>query len=332
MIEDKVFLTCYSRGVTRSEVGNHGTWQTEKCLDDVKVTCLVGDPSQPGVVLAGAEDGGIWRSQDRGGSWEQIGKVGQIVKSLAISPHDPHCVYAGTKPAALHRSNDGGVSWHELTGFQRIPNRWWWFSPAEPPDLRPYVLSLALSPTDADVLLAGVEFGAVVRSDDGGETWSRHRTGALRDSHSLIFHRRNGAWAYQAGGTGGGVAYSRDGGRTFHKAGSGLEKHYGIVCGADSVQPEIWYACVGTGPRNAFGEDPQVYLYRATGGADWQPIGWTEHPLKETPTSLVTLPDAPGELFVGVRGGDVYHSKDFGDSWEKLPFNLGGIWFSLVIC
>ncbi|MGA9533936.1 MAG: hypothetical protein WBR18_14545 [Anaerolineales bacterium] len=332
MIDDNVFLACYSRGVTRSAMVPDGTWQVERHIEDVKVTCLANVPSHPGLVLAGADDGGIWRSRDRGASWERIGDVGQTVKSLAISPHDPGRIYAGTKPAYIHRSADGGASWTEMTGFRRIPNRWWWFSPAEPPDLRAYVLSLAPSPTDSDVLLAGVEFGAVVRSSDGGETWSRHRTGALRDSHSLTFHGQDGDWAYQAGGTGGGVAYSRDGGRTFIKANKGLEKHYGIVCGADPVQPEIWYVCVGSGPGNAFGDDPAVYLYRATGGAGWEPIGWASHPLSETPTAIGTLPGASGELFVGVRGGDVYHSTDYGDNWQVLPFNLGGIWFSLVIC
>jgi photosystem II stability/assembly factor-like uncharacterized protein len=332
MVEDKVFLACYSNGVTRAAVGQDGSWQVDRHIEDVKVNCLADDPHQPGLVLAAAEDGAIWRSQDRGASWVRMGTVDRIVKSLAISPHDPDLIFAGTKPASVHRSVDGGASWEELTGFRRIPNRWWWFSPAEPPDFRAYVLSLAPSPVDPSVLLAGVEFGAVVRSEDGGQTWSRHRTGALRDSHSLKFHTLDGDWAYEAGGTGGGVACSRDGGRTFHRMSQGLEKNYGIVCGADPVQPEIWYVCVGSSPGNAFGDNPAVYLYRSTGGAGWQPIGWTEHPLSDTPTAIVGLPDTSGELFVGVRGGDVYHSTDYGDSWQMMPFNMGGIWFSLVIC
>ena len=192
-------------------------------------------------------------------------------------------------------------------------------------------MAIAASPTEPDVLLAGVELGGVMRSEDGGETWSRHLRGALRDCHSLKFHTTNGDWVYQAGGSGGGASLSRDGGRTWRKAGKGLDKHYGIVCGADPIKPEVWYLCVGSSPFNAFGDNPKVYLYRASGGAGWQPIGWEPHPLHATPTALVTLPDAPGHLYVGLTNGDVHYSADYGETWERLPFNLGSIWFSMIV-
>jgi hypothetical protein len=332
MIEDKVFLACCSQGVTRAERGPDGEWTVTTHLEDVEVTCLADDPRRPGLVLAGAADGGIWRSRNRGTSWEKAGSAGAIVKSMAVSSVDPRLVFAGGKPASVYRSDDGGTTWREMLGFRRTPNRWWWFSPAEPPDFRPYVLSIAPSPIDPDVLLAGVEFGAVVRSEDGGETWSRHRTGALRDSHSLKFHQADGNWLYQAGGTGGGASFSNDGGVTFQKAGRELDAHYGIVCAADPERPEFWYVCVGLSPGDAFGDEPHAHLYRAEAGAGWHPIGWDPHPLRETPTALVTLPQGPGALLAGVKGGDVYYTADYGDSWRKLPFNLGGIWYSLVVC
>jgi hypothetical protein len=45
----------------------------------------------------------------------------------------------------------------------------------------------------------------------------------------------------------------------------------------------------------------------------------------------VTLPDAPGHLYAGLANGDVWHSADYGDTWEKIPFNLKSIWFSMLI-
>ncbi|HNB51187.1 MAG TPA: hypothetical protein PK530_04565, partial [Anaerolineales bacterium] len=155
--------------------------------------------------------------------------------------------------------------------------------------------------------------------------------GALRDCHSLKFHPTNGDWAYQAGGTGGGASFSRDGGRRFKKSGKGLAKNYGIVCGADSVKPEIWYVCVAPSPFKAFGEKGEAYLYRSTGGAGWQPIGWQAPPLPVTPTTLVTVPGQAGHLYVGLYNGEVWHTTDYGDTWEKMPFNLGGIWFSMLV-
>ncbi len=322
------FLAGSDEGVTRAERALDGDWVVTRHAAEHKVTCLAADPTDLHRVYAGTHDG-VLCSDDRGLTWQPSGMDGQIVKALAVSPHQPNLLYAGTKPALMFRSDDGGASWRELTGFRRIPNRWWWFSPADPPDRRPYVFAIAPSPTEPEVVLAGVEFGAVVRSEDGGETWSRHIRGALRDCHSLKFHTVNGNWAYEAGG--GGASFSRDGGRTFQKAGRGLAGRYGIVCAADPEKPEIWYACVGRSPWNAFGANPQVYLYRSTGGAGWQPIGWAPHPLRETPTALVTLPGKPGHLYAGLTNGDVMHSADYGDTWEKMPFNLGGIWFSLLV-
>ena len=326
-----IFLASYDKGITRAACDPNGDWTVENLLTNQHVTCLAADPHNSQRVFAGTRTGGVYCSSDGGLTWQPSGMEGYPVKSLAVNPHDSKILYAGTKPALIFKSTDGGQIWRELEGFRRIPNRWWWFSPAEPPDRRPYVIAIAPSPTEKNVLLAGIEFGAIVRSEDGGETWSRHRTGALRDCHSLKFHATNGNWAYEAGGTGGGASFSRDGGRTFQKAKKGLAKNYGIVCAADPVKPEIWYVCMAPSPFNAFGENPEIYLYRSTGGAGWQPVGWQAHPLPVAPTALVTVPNAAGHLYAGLYNGDVWHTSDYGDTWEKMPFNLKGIWFSMVI-
>jgi photosystem II stability/assembly factor-like uncharacterized protein len=338
MSKNLVFLACYDHGISRAERDAAGNWDIEHLKKDLQVTSLAQDPLNPGVIYAGTRGNGIWRSEDKGKTWHYRGLDKETIMSVAVSPHtskstgiDQALVYAGTKPAHMFCSDDGGSSWKELKGFRRIPNRWWWFSPADPPDKRPYVIAIAPSPTQPNVLLAGVEFGGVVRSHDGGKTWSRHLRGSLRDCHSLVFHASNGNWAYEAGGTGGGVSFSRDGGITWQKAKRGLEKHYGIVCAADPDKPEIWYVCVAQGPTRAHGENPEVYLYRSTAGAGWQPIGWSEHPLTESPRALVTTPGKAGNLYVGLNNGEVWYSPDYGDSWEKFPFNLGGIWSSLLI-
>lgn len=328
-MNDKIFLACFDKGVARAERSHNGDWTVEQSVTTHKINCLTADSSNPHTVYAGTPNG-VLRSDDRGLTWYGSGMEGHIIKSLAVSPHDSNIIYAGTKPALMFISHDGGRNWAELDGFRRIPNRWWWFSPAERP-WKAYVMAIALSPTDPDVILAGIEFGAVVRSEDGGRTWSRHRKGALRDCHSLKFHAADGDWAYEAGGTGGGASFSRDGGRTFRKAKRGLAKHYGVVCAADPEKPEIWYVCVGSSPMNAFGEEPNVYLYRGTGAAGWQPIGWQPHPLTDTPTALTAVPGAPGHLYAGLHNGDVWRTIDYGDSWTKMPFSFEGIWFSLLV-
>ena len=215
------------------------------------------------------------RSQDGGRTWRPAGLSGRIVKSLAASRAEPGTVYAGTKPALVYVSRDGGASWIELESFRRIPLRWLWFSPAEPP-LTAYVQAIALSPTDPNIILAGIEFGAVVRSGDGGRTWSGHCRGALRDCHSLTFHTSNGSWAYQGGAwfRARGGALSRDAGKTWVSSTEGVDRAYGWAVAADPGRPEVWYVSVSPGPSKAHSNgDAQAYIFRSAGAAAWERLG-----------------------------------------------------------
>jgi photosystem II stability/assembly factor-like uncharacterized protein len=316
-------------GVARASLIKDSEWTVETVLQGLDIRCLAPDPLDSGVVYAGTQGGGVLRSEDRGRTWKPAGMQGRVVKSLAVSPHEPGVIFAGTKPACIFVSRDGGATWSELEGFRRIPFRWWWFTPAETPN-QAYVQAIAMSPVDPKVIMAGIEFGAVVRSDDGGESWSAHIPGTMRDCHQLMFHRSDGDWVYQAGGTGCGAAFSRDGGRTWSKAGSGLVKHYGVACAADPAEPGTWYVSVAPGPAKAYGEQAEAYLYRSEPGG-WKPIGWEGHPMRQMPLSLVTDPEEQGHLYAGLLNGDIWHSPDHGRAWRKMPFNLGAVWRTLVV-
>jgi photosystem II stability/assembly factor-like uncharacterized protein len=189
----------------------------------------------------------VLRSDDRGKTWHPAGLSGQVVKSLAVSPLDPGVIYAGTKPPGIFVSRNGGQDWTELETFRQM-RRWYWFTPAEPG--APYVQALVLSPTDPNVIVAGIEFGAVLRSADGGGTWQGHLKGALRDCHSLAFHAKNGDWVYQAGGNGAGAAFSRDGGVTWTQPKAGLAQPLSYMPYAlltDPAAPGHLYAGLSSG-------------------------------------------------------------------------------------
>lgn len=323
-------LTVGSNNIQRAVQQSDGVWQVSTHLDGLHPTTLTQDRLQPAVAWAGTDGHGVFLTADCGQTWSPAGLDGMVVKSLCVSPHDSATIYAGLKPAGVYKSTDAGHTWRELNGFRHIPNRWWWFSPAEKP-FQAYVMALSVSATDPAVILAGIELGAVVRSEDGGQTWSGHRQGALRDCHALQFHASDGAWAYEAGGTGAGAAVSRDGGRTWQQPRAGLARHYGVACAADPERPELWYVAVAPSPRRAFAQDGEAYLYRSSGGSDWQPIGWEPHPMTDMPTALVTLPATPGHLVAGTRNGRVWHSPDYGDTWQRLPLELESNWLSLVV-
>lgn len=324
-------LSTTGRGLMLATRNTNGQWSVESLLDGQEITCLTGDPIQAGGVYAGTRGQGVLHSSDQGRSWFPAGLSGHTIKAISASHVDPGVVYAGTKPALIFVSHDHSQHWDELSSFRKIFSRRFWLSPAEAP-FSAYVQGIALSPTDQNVIVVGIEAGAVVRSTDGGKTWEDHRKGALRDCHSITFHVSNGAWAYEAGGSGAGAAVSRDGGRTWVQIRAGLDRHYGWACAADPDHPDVWYVSASPNPFKAHGDrDAQAFIFRSAGGAPWQKLdGGLPQPLNHMPYALLTDPGTPGHLYAGLSNGDVWFSPEYGDSWEKLPFNLGSIQRTLI--
>jgi hypothetical protein len=315
-----------------------GAWTSRAALDGFRVTCLASHQGVPGRFYAGTRDRGVLRSDDGGATWQSAGMHGRIVTSLAVSRAADDLVYAGTKPAAVFASDDAGATWRELDAF-RSARRWYWWSPAEPPDFRAYVMGLAASPTDPDVIVAGIEAGAVVRSSDGGLSWSGHRRHADIDCHDLTFHASDGRWAYEAGG--GGPAFSRDGGERWTHPLDGLATRYSMAVAADPARPEVWYVtaaplwtlgALATGPVGHSEGGARAAVYRSSGGACWERLGGgLPQPLDHPPYGLATDPNAPGHLYLGLSNGVLWRSQDHGDGWDRLDVRVRGVRRSLVV-
>src|SRR5437899_7482796 len=148
-------------------------------------------------VYVGCRGRGLKRSADGGETFEDVPLPGPDVFSVAVSPGDG-AVYAGTEPSRLFRSRDGGESWEELTALQEIPSRPDWSFPPRP--WTSHVRWIAPSPPDADLVLVGIELGGMMRTADGGCSFSDHRPGAQRDVHCVAWHPREVGRAYEAGG------------------------------------------------------------------------------------------------------------------------------------
>jgi hypothetical protein len=205
-------------------------------------------------------------------------------------------------------------------------------SPAELP-FSAYVQAIALSPTDPDVIVVGIEAGATVRSADGGKTWSGHRQGALRDCHSLTFHATNGDWVYEGGGSGAGASFSRDAGDVWTQDRAGLDRHYGWACAADPANPEVWYVSASPGAGKAHsGSNAEAYIFRSGGHTPWEKLGGgLPQPLDHMPYALLTDPAVPGHVYAGLSNGDIWHSDDHGNTWRQLPVNLKSIHRTLIM-
>ena len=329
---NRILLSTNGSRLARAECGAGGNWSVEVLLQGTSVRCLSADPHNWNVVYAGTQGSGVLRSSDGGKTWQAAGLASHVIKSIAVSPCEPDTIYAGTRPALIFVSRDKGGHWEELSTFRRIFSRRFWFSPAEPPFIG-YVQGIALSPTDPNVIVAGIEAGAVVRSADRGKTWQDHRKGALRDCHSIRFHATNGDWVYEGGGTGAGAAFSHDAGNTWTQIREGLDRHYGWTVAADPAHPDVIYASVSPSPIKAHsGDNAQAHIFRSMGGSPWEKLnGGLPQPLCHMPYALLTDPAAKGHLYAGLSSGDVWHTADYGDHWQQLPVNLGSIWTAMIM-
>lgn len=127
-------------------------------------------PADPDVVYAisGTQ---VFRSADRGSSWEQVGALASRVRSFTSSLSDPDRLYAGTESLGLWRSLDGGRTWHEANNGLSA-------GPGTVTD----VAALALDREDDMVLYAAVAIWLgtsrvhltptqIAFTIDGGATW-----------------------------------------------------------------------------------------------------------------------------------------------------------------
>ena len=296
-------------GIVRvDEVGDG--WTVERSLPEGGAQCLAVDPADPDVVYAGLRTGGVRRSVDGGRSWVDCTLPEPGVFSLAVSAADG-AVYAGTEPSRLFRSDDRGESWSELEALLELPSRPNWSFPPRP--WTSHVRWIAPSPHDADLLLVGIELGGLMRSTDRGQSWQDHRPGAQPDVHSLAWHPDAPGRAYEAGG--GGAAFSTDAGETWQRADDGLDRHYTWSVAVDS---DCWYISASTGPYAAHGRrDPQARIYRQRDGEPWQPLtGGLPEPLPAMPYALLATTD--GRLLAGLADGQLWETRDQGESWSPL--------------
>jgi photosystem II stability/assembly factor-like uncharacterized protein len=128
------------------------------------VVSLAADPGNQDIVYAGTVYGGVFKSSDRGMSWEAANQgLGNLfVHSLAVDPQNGNTVYAGTYGEGVYKSPDGGETWFPANHG---------IAP------RSIVYTLAINPVNPQVLYAGTRIqgttytGILYRSLDGGASW-----------------------------------------------------------------------------------------------------------------------------------------------------------------
>jgi len=95
-------------------------WSAIAALKGQSVLSLAQAPSDPNILVCGSLKG-VFRSEDRGATWERISPPDDKplsreiheVESLAIDPRNPEIIYAGTWHLPW-KTRDGGKTWHNI--------------------------------------------------------------------------------------------------------------------------------------------------------------------------------------------------------------------------
>ncbi len=104
-----------------------GSWKAVALPQGVNApNDLVFDPAHPSRMflacwphpVEGAEhDGGLYVTEDRGGSWRRIFSENAHVYGVALDPSHPGRVFINTFDSGAYRSDDGGQHWRRLEGY-----------------------------------------------------------------------------------------------------------------------------------------------------------------------------------------------------------------------
>ena len=249
-----------------------------------RTRAVAGVPSQPNVFYIAQVNGGVWKTDDFGGTWTPIfddqptGSVGCI----AVAPSDPNIIYVGSGEGlqrpdlsvgdGIYKSSDAGKTWTHLglREGQQIPQ-------------------IAVDPRDANriiVAVAGHPYAAnpergIFRSTDGGRTFEKvlykdeNVGGAdvIFDptnpdvAYAALWEARQGPWENAAwNGTGGGVYKSTDNGKTWRQLSGGLPEN--IIQANIAIAPST--------PNRLFASvalSPGLVIYRSDdAGETWTRI------------------------------------------------------------
>ena len=312
-----------------------------------RTRAATGVPSQPNVFYVGQVDGGVWKSDDYGRTWNPIfdGQSSQSIGAIAVAPSDPKIVYVASGEGlhrpdlsvgdGIYKSSDAGKTWEHLglRGGEQIP-------------------ALAVDPRDPNKLFAAVlghpygsnEERGIYRSTDGGATWTKvlykdANTGGSDVAidannpnvvYASLWEETLGPWedGNTYDGTKGGLFKSIDGGETWKPLTKGLPDdvvHIQVaLCASDSNR---LYATLATSHEGGYGSGAGLGVYRSDdAGENWYKV--TDDP---RPALKIGGGDLPIPM-VDPKNPDVVYSAsivtersvDGGKTWMSFRGAPGG--------
>ena len=293
---------------------------------------VTGVPNEPMKAYFGATGGGVWQSDNGGGSWENIsdGYFGGSIGAVAVSTWDPNVIYVGggektvrgnvSHGYGMFKSVDAGKTWTDigLKDGHRIPR-------------------IRIHPRNPDLVYAAVlghlsgpnEERGIFRSADGGESWQKvlyinDEVGFV----DLVMDPRNprvlwaSAWrvlrtpySLESGGEGSGIWKSTDGGDTWQEV---TGQNNGLPQGTLGISG-IAISPVNTDRMWVIIEAEEGGVFRSEdGGASWSRIN-TNRNLRQRAWYYTRIyADVASEDVVYVLNVRFWRSKDGGRTYESI--------------
>jgi hypothetical protein len=294
----------------------------------------------------------VARSTNLGGRWD-LGKEGPrfskesgltVTRIWQIQPGADEDLYAGVEPAGLFRSTDGGVTWASVDGLNYRAGRDKW----DPGNGGLCLHSLLPYPGEPRRMLVGISSSGVFGTNDGGSTWRemnggvrKYEGGAMVDGvigncpHKIVRDAKDPATLYMQNHVG--VYRRRRGDSEWTITETGLPKFkkkvpasFGFPIASHPHDAGTAYVVPLVGDYNRVTANGAMAVYRTRNGAkSWQRLS-KGFPQKDA--WFTVLRDAlrtddrdPAGVYVGTTTGQLYASRNEGDSWQLIADRLNGI-------
>jgi len=279
-------------------------------------------------------------SDDFGQTWQEPaqgiqfpdGSEQKLVNIWVIEPgrpDEPGILYAGVDPASLWISTDNGVHWNLNEGLANHPTRSRW----EPGAGGLCLHTIVVDPTNPARMWVGISAVGCLRTGDGGRSWVFANKNVRADFlpmqypefgqclHRMIQHPAQPDVLYQQNHCG--IYKSINAGDDWIDIQHNLPSEFGFPIALDTHNPDTVFVVVENPEgRNNVGEHFAVYR-TMDGGERWQPLteGLPSGPavrLGVLRHGMCTDTLDPCGVYVGTNTGQVFASRDRGDSWNLV--------------
>lgn len=259
-------------------------------------------------------------------------KPEKMIKVWNIKPgrvDEPGVLYAGAQPASLFVSRDRGETWTMNEALYDHPQRGEW----NPGNGGLCLHTILLDPSNLQRMYIAVSAAGCYRTDDGGQTWKPHNKNVRADFmpnkypefgqcvHKMALHPTNPNVIFQQNHCG--VYRSDNAGEDWIDIGDGkLPSRFGFPIAVHPTDPNTIYIVLEESDEYRMSVDGRFSVWRSRdAGNSWARLtnGLPEH------AHLDVLREAMGTdsfedagVYIGTNTGQLFYTRDSGDSWELL--------------